>query len=210
MTTLSHPKKNVIPMAAGLAWGNDGAIYQEKLDGEFATLELPLVGLLAGERLRGGEFICFDVLDWQGRDLTGLALNTRISFRNSLCRAAGISIVPEAQHGGEFLARVLARGGEGVVRKLPGDTYFTPMIACKRVQTWPCAVTGFVRGSQSVTIADPATGQDRGRLTLRGGKCDQVRPGSLVKVEGMNLTPTGKIREPRVCQDTPTSWLIRF
>jgi len=137
MTSLSHPKKNVIPMAAGLAWGNDGAIYQEKLDGEFATLELPLVGLLAGERLRGGEFICFDVLDWQGRDLTGLALNTRISFRNSLCRAAGISIVPEAQHGGEFLARVLARGGEGVVRKLPGDTYFTPMIACKRDHCGP-------------------------------------------------------------------------
>ena len=50
----------------------------------------------------------------------------------------------------------------------------------------------------------------RGAVALRGGKCDQVRVGSIIKVEGMGLTAAGMIREPRVCRDTATSWLVKF
>ena len=53
-------------------------------------------------------------------------------------------------------------------------------------------------------------GQARGAVALRGGKCDQIRVGSLIKVEGFGLHPSGLIREPRPCKDTPTSWLIQF
>ena len=49
-----------------------------------------------------------------------------------------------------------------------------------------------------------------GHVALRGGKCDRVLVGSIVKVEGFGLTAAGMIREPRVCGDTPTSWLVKF
>ena len=50
MINIQHPTKTIIPLAVGLAWGNDGALYFEKLDGEFAE---ELVD-------RGGEDIAFE------------------------------------------------------------------------------------------------------------------------------------------------------
>ena len=51
---------------------------------------------------------------------------------------------------------------------------------------------------------------DFGSVPLLGGKCDRVRVGSIIKVEGFGLTAGGKIREPRVCRDTATSWLVKY
>jgi hypothetical protein len=84
------------------------------------------------------------------------------------------------------------------------------MLACKRIVEMVCLVTGFVPGIQSVAIADPTTGQPRGRVALRAGKLDKVRIGSLVKVIGMSLTERGLIREPRLCSDSPGSWLVKY
>jgi hypothetical protein len=84
------------------------------------------------------------------------------------------------------------------------------MLAAKRLETWVCRVAGF-NARQSVRIVDNASGQERGNLPLFGGKCDRVRIGSVVKVEGFGLHHRcGKIREPRICKDTDTSWLIQF
>jgi hypothetical protein len=45
-----------------------------------------------------------------------------------------------------------------------------------------------------------------GSVTLRGWKCDQVRIGSIIRVEGMGLTAGGKIRQPQPCKE----WLVRY
>ena len=76
------------------------------------------------------------------------------------------------------------------------------------METFQAVVAGFCGGTQSVEIE--INGQPAGRVALLGGKCDRVRVGSVLKVEGFGLTPAGRIREPRVCRDTPTSWLVRF
>jgi hypothetical protein len=57
-----------------------------------------------------------------------------------------------------------------------------------------------------VGICDDATGADRGKVTLRGGKCDQVRIGSIIRVEGMGLTSVGKIRQPQPCRE----WIVKY
>jgi hypothetical protein len=187
------PKKIIVPLAVGLAW-QSGGLFQQKLDGEN----------------EGGRFTAFDCLDWQGQDVRGVALRDRLAMRNELCRAGQIQIVPEVtERGGEFLESILKAGGEGAVFKLWDSTFFAPMLACKRLETWICRVTR-TGGTQSVEIADANTGAARGNVKLGGGKCDRVRVGSLVKVEGFGLHRSGLVREPRVCKDTPDSWLIQI
>ena len=132
-------------------------------------------------------------------------------MRNELCAAAQIPIVPETtERGGEFLKSILDAGGEGVVFKRLTATWFEPMLAAKRLETWICRVAEFNGGTQSVSIVDNASGQARGNLPLLGGKCDRVRVGSLVKVEGFGVHRSGLIREPRICKDKPGSWLVQF
>lgn len=131
------------------------------------------------------------------------------------------------------------RGGEGIVRKRLDSKWGEPMEACKRLETFYCLVTGLHAG-QSVQIAlvghpcrdaqnsavrsmlpTPSETVDLGHWTLDsatpcgnvklgGGKCDKVRIGSILKIEGFGLTREGKIREPRPCRDTATSWLIKY
>jgi len=193
----TKPLKQIVPLAVGLAW-TGGGLFQQKLDGKFATLET-VGGILAGETV-GGTFTAFDCIGWQGQDVRQLPLRERLLMRNELCRAGQIPIVPEVtERGGEFLQSVLDVGGEGAVFKFWDSTFFAPMLAAKRLETWLCRVAGFNGGRQSVCIADAAS-----------GKCDRVRVGSLVKVEGFGLHRSGLIREPRICKDTAESWLIQF
>jgi hypothetical protein len=141
--------------------------------------------------------------------------------------------VPSAKDGGALLAEVLARGGEGVVRKRLNSPWGTVMEACKRREDFHCIVTGFNAG-QSVQIAriveiekliaDSHAGNSAlstidsnllstspcGNVSLLGGKCDRVREGSILKITGFGLTREGKIREPRPDADSPGSWLVKY
>jgi hypothetical protein len=210
MTNIQHPAKNTVPLAEGLAWGNDGYIYEQKLDGEFALREVASgtqTGVLAGEFMPRG-FIAWDCVKFDGQDIRALPWHERAARRNDLCALVGFPVVMSLPNGSALLQAVLASGGEGIVRKSPYATYYVPMTACKRLQAWICRVTARANG-QSVNIEDAATRENRGKVALRGGKCDRVRVGSLVKIEGLELHASGFIRDPRPCQDTPTSWLIQ-
>ena len=204
---IQHPTKTVVQLAVGLAWGNDGALYQQKLDGVFATREVT-GGILAGELMADGRFIAWDCVRYHNEDTRPRSAVARWGALRELCAANSLPVVSSSRDGGALLRSVLAAGGEGVVRKLPHATYFDPMEACKRVQTWRCVVTGRGNG-QSVFIRDFETGEKRGAVALRGGKCDQIVEGSIIKVEGLELTAEGFIRDARPCKDTPTSWLIK-
>lgn len=216
------PRKTVVTVLDGLQWRDDGqSLYQVKEDGEFSTRTGDGSYELAVEQMRDGRFVAFDIIQHPGQDIRTWPLRERWGLLNSLqpqIERTGGRIVESSPNGAELLQRVLANGGEGIVRKIWNAPY-GHMEACKRIQTWRCAVTGFCGGTQSVTIAilppfhqphNDAELKPSGRLPLRGGKCDQVRIGSIIKVEGLGLTAAGLIREPRPCKDTPTSWLLKF
>ena len=205
---IEHPLKEIVPLAVGLAWGNDGAIYEEKLDGEFAIREV-CGGILAGEKMPDGEFIAWDCVQMAGQDVRKEPLLDRLSMRFELCRANGIEIVQSSPHGGNLLARVLAIGGEGVVRKDPSQGYGQTMLACKRVGNWLCEITALNLATGGARICDALTKEDRGTCPLRN-RVFECRVGSLIKVEGENLSAKGLILKPRPDKDSATSWLARY
>lgn len=221
------PTKQLAPLEVGWRWGDDGAIYQEKLDGRFSIF-YPEAGavedeqyppsktnnnvgaqVLAGELMSSGQFIAFDCLRFEGADVRGLPLVERLRLRESLCARFGVAQVPSTTNGGELLREVLERGGEGIVRKLPGSSWFDAMTACKRLQTWVCRVRSLSYATGAAKISDATTGEDRGTVPLRN-RVTQCRIGSLVKVEGLELHAGGAIRDPRPCKDSATSWLVTF
>lgn len=215
-SVIQKPRKVVVPISTGLAWGNEfGFLYQEKVDGRFATQEIVdqhfVIAKLAGEQMADGTFYAFDILEYLGEDFREKQLWMRhVAFDLVMEHSRlpdNVRRVQSAKDGGKLLAEVLARGGEGVVRKDLASPWGTVMEACKRLETFTCVVTGFNAG-QSVQIA--LSGQPCGNVSLFGGKCDRVRIGSILKIEGFGLTRDGKIREPRPCKDAPTSWLIQY
>ena len=103
-----------------------------------------------------------------------------------------------------FNGDFLKAGAEGVVA-VDWSAPWGNLVAHKANSIHTCRITS-TSGKQSVGIADAATGQDRGRVKLGGGKADQVRVGSIIRVEGMGLTDAGKIRQPQPCRE----WLIQF
>ncbi len=247
-TPVAHPRKVLVPVETALAaWGNDGHIYQEKLDGCFAVVNWR-GHLFAGEQMTEGEIIVWDLLATEGCDCRRWSAESRWRKLNILAgEGLPFGVVPSSCNGALLLETVLARGGEGVVRKSPGATYYDEMQAAKRGGVWLCRVAAFCGGSQSVEIEREVDSQELmvdsrkqvdsqsklivdgntkgpgapppinhhpstinwfpcGRVTLRGGKCDQVRIGSLIRVEGMNLTAAGKIRQPAPARE----WLVQF
>jgi hypothetical protein len=204
----AKPRKIVVPMATGLAWGNEpGCLFQQKLDGRFATRTYGDC-LMAGEQMPDGSFIAFDLLRQPvGGDMSERPLRIRWAALLLIAKLdPSVLLVPfVTSGGGEFLRRILDAGGEGCVRKAWDSTWYDPMTACKRVETFLCTVTRV--GDTSVSLA--IDGQDCGDLAL-GNRIDRVRVGSVLKVEGFCRTARGKIREARPCKDSPDSWLVRY
>ncbi len=201
------PRKTIVPLPAGLDWPADGSIYQEKLDGEFRLLETPS-GKLAGEQL-GEHFIAFDAVEYGGADCAGAPLFERLKIRDAICRQHGIASLPHHADGALLLRAVLARGGEGVVRKLPGSRYGDPMEACTRVITFRCRVAELLHATETAVLVDAESGQPRGSCAMRR-QWNRFRVGSLVKIEGLGEHRSGRIREPRPCKDSHGSWLISY
>ena len=208
---INHPTKIIVPVETALReWNHAGGICQQKKDGEFAVIQVEDF-IITAEKVRGDGIYAFDLVSIGGGDMRGEPLDVRwfeLNARVGTLAENGIKIVPSvsSECGADFLRSVLDAGGEGCVLKGWNTSYFSPMLAAKRGGVWTCRVTGHVAGTQSVFIADAETGADRGKVTLRGGRCDQVRAGSLIRVEGMNLTEAGKIRQPQPARE----WLVKF
>lgn len=214
------PTKTIVTPAQAAAWSAEAFLIQVKADGIFQTREIGGC-VIAGEFVTGksggfltasqGETLCqnggeaffvFDVLAINGTDTRPAPNRERWDFLTGLLFPDGVTLAETCLRG-EIPPRA-----EGIVAKRWEDAY-GPMECLKVLQTFECVVTRRLTG-QSVEIADANTGQPRGKVALRGGKCDQVRRDSLVKIEGLGLTDRGIIREPRICKDTETSWLIQF
>lgn len=216
---IQKPRKVFVPLAEGLRWCSDGKfLFLEKYDGRWVEGGLPFNGnLLLAERMTGTHGVWYaahTVANIAGQNVLGESTRTRWRELQRIARdfeqPAGPDIrLAASGAGGEFLQAVLAQGGEGVCA-FDLDAPWGQMWACKRLESFHCEVTGFCGGSQTVAISRVTAGQPCGHVALRGGKVDQVRIGSIIKVEGQGLTADGQIREPRPCKDSPTSWLVKF
>lgn len=212
LACIAHPRKEIVPLAVGLSWGNDGAVYQEKLDGRFETRMADGGWRMAGELMPSGEFVAWDLIAVAGEDFRARPTRERLAMLIDACRWSKISMVQSSPDGAALLQAVLARGGEGVVRKLPHATYFDAMQAAKRTRVWYCTVTALDLASGAARVAErmaDGTMEDRGTVPLRD-RAAWCRVGSTVKVEGENLSAKGMILKPRPCKDTATSWLVKF
>ncbi len=224
-SNVQHPTKQIVSrdqMRGIIAAGQH--LVQRKYDGEFAVLECEYPReniVLLGEHVTlksGGFYTAADraLLDAYGeffaafrvaslgqdnflavsnRTAAGLLRGIATGFTGNLIMAETVQDVDAC----------LAGGAEGVCAH-PLAAVWGDMLAHKAGEIFTCRVRQAAGATQSVAIEDTATGECRGKVALRGGKCDQVRVGSIIRVEGMGLTEAGKIREPRACRE----WLVQY
>jgi hypothetical protein len=215
--TVQKPKIESVRLADGLRWRGGGDYhFAEKMDGEFA-LEEQAGCLVAGERLADGRFFAFNVAQAFGEDVRRRPFRERLSLLDAWTAIGSAPGYPWQPHwrrpasgnGGEFLEAVLARGGEGVVASHWAAPWGVMQFKCKRSMVCLCAVGALDHYLGSVELFDAATGQPRGKLALRR-RFDQVRVGSVLKVEAFGLTERGMLREARLDRDAPGSWLAKW
>ena len=202
---MNKPSFESVPMETGLRWRDgNGWRYEEKMDGRWHVEELPDDITVVGELMRSGQFFAFDVLRCNGQDLRPLPLSERLTVLDGLRLPR--SAVGD---GGAFLAAVLERGGEGIVRKRLDQPYGSPWEKCKRSQVFYCRVADLDPMRGSAILADRDTGEKRGKLALHS-KFDRVRVGSILKVEAYGLHRSGLLREARLDRDAPDSFLVTY
>jgi hypothetical protein len=209
---INKPIKHLCPLADAQTWGK-GRLTR-KYDGDFEAREICGV-MFAGQLMRpksGGFFTALDRAMFAERREFWVALDV-ISAEPTDVRAG---ILEEYRLAGGIIAedvacitKTMAAGAEGVCWQ-SWDWQYGEILAYKSRWEGVCRVSMPAGKTQSVEIEDAATGQARGRIALRGGRCDRVRVGSLLKVTAMCLTGDGKLREARLDADAPGSWLVKF
>ena len=197
-------------------------LVTRKYDGEFCEHSIGNVTLLcecvrqrsgafltasdrAALKRHGGRFyVALTVASVGGVSVLDKPADWRWSMLQDLARRSQLPgiVMPETVSSVEA---AFAAGAEGVCA-VPWDSLWCFMLCVKQNIIVQCRVTGFVAGTQSVTIEDAETKQDLGKIALRGGKCDQVKIGSIIRVDATGKTDSGKLRQPNPCSD----WLLKL
>lgn len=219
---ISKPKFESLAWQSGVNTLGCGQLWEEKLDGEWRSIAHN-DHMIIGESLPG-LFYPFDCLALHGEDLRArplvdrrraltewVALASESGFQDVKNKGFKTSKIrlPATGAGGEFLEAILARGGEGVVVKDWSAPWGAPWVKIKRSQVYYCRVTELLPWVAGAEICDSVTGEKRGKIALRG-KFDSVRVGSVLKVEAYGLHASGLLREARLDNDSPGSWLNQY
>lgn len=210
-----------VPFQDGRAWRGGGEfLYEEKIDGKFATFQdVKNSALIAGEETKAA-FFAFDCLEYGGEDIRRWPLRERLRVLDSICPrghcVAATMCRPRVGQGGEFLEAIVAGGGEGIVVKPWSAPWGATWWKCKREENYLCHVVELDpwRGAARVQVQRlKAEGQslpeDGGWIALRS-RFDRVRVGSVLKVVAFGRHKSGKLREARLDRDTETSWLVTW
>lgn len=212
---IAKPTKTLCTLAQAQAWGSGR--MTRKMDGVFEAREI--AGLtVAGQLMRpksGGFFTASDKARLAQFGEFWVALDI-VSTDDTLTRMRHLlNIAKQFDGQREILvetvtdiADAMAGGAEGVAWQ-SWDWGYGEILAYKARYEGLVRVSKAAGNTQSVEIEDAATRQPRGRIALRGGKCDIVKVGSILKINAMCLTDDGKLREPVLDSDSPTSWLVK-
>jgi hypothetical protein len=211
---LSKPTIPALTLADGLRRDWRGFLVQEKSDGchEFLT---HAGNVFNAEIMSDGSRVINDLIVASGQDIRLETTATRWQWLNEIARAGVLPAnarLSRSGFGAEMIEAEAGRNGPAdIVVCKPLDTAFgAGWCKVKFAVPYLCVVTGLDYARGSVDLADAATGDQRGRLPLRGGKFERVRAGSLLKVVSAGLTAKGMLREVRPDIDTLTSWLVKF
>jgi hypothetical protein len=225
----SHPVKQLVPITTARQWPSQHCRLTRKYDGEFCVREIGGRTLL-GELVKyksGGFFTAEDrrILDahgelfaaWDCVAIDGQSIaNQPLSMRDAVLESFRAVIWDNWIIAAAIITdvdAVLASGAEGVVRN-EWHAPYGKITVCKRGEIYLCQVVCRPGSSQSVPVqiisaeSGSNDGIVQGKITfvpMRGGKCDQVKQGSLVRIEGLGLTDDGRIREP----NTASNWLVK-
>lgn len=185
-----RPRFECAPLSAGLKWvGGHGFRFEEKLDGCWHVIEAE-GNTIVGEQMRDGRFFAFDIVRLAGVDVRQWSLRERLKVLD------GFNLLrPAHGNGGEFLASVLARGGEGVVIKNLEAPFGVGWIKCKRTETFDCVV--MEKDSWRGSIHLMLDGEDCGWCPARR-LFNEVAVGDVVEVAALRRNASGKLREPRL------------
>jgi ATP-dependent DNA ligase len=197
---IERPPFLTTPLAQGMLWqASADWIYEEKLDGRWATLEIDGC-FLVGERMPDGRFIAFDMVFIKGVYVAAFPLWKRLAHLDRMF--PGIPR-PRRGPGAEFLEAILAEGGEGVVAKNLRLPFGAEWHKCKRIQTFDLRVVEkYPLGAAALVLADAATGEPRGKCACWRG-LETIAVGSIVEIAAYGLTAQGKLREPRFLRCRP-------
>lgn len=201
LPTFARPPFESIPLADGLKWRGGGEyLYEEKLDGVW-SVETIKGCHLAGERMKSGRFIAFDLLGIRDRVATKLPLRERLAMLDELTENLKL-LRPARGNGGEFLETVLARGGEGVVAKHLDSIYGAPWLKCKRVETFDVVLVEKHSAKNSVRLAWPNL-EDAGWMRVSARKFVELQAGKVIEVCAYGIQNSGRLREARLVRTRP-------
>jgi hypothetical protein len=150
-----------------------------------------------------------------GQDVRPESTATRWRWLNELARQGALpsqARLSRAGFGVEMIETEAGRNGPAdiVVCKSLAAPFGAAWLKIKFAVPSLVVVTALDHARGSVTLADAQTGDGRGKLPLRGGKFEQVRIGSVLKVVSAGLTARGMLREAKPDTDTPESWRVKF
>jgi ATP-dependent DNA ligase len=198
---IERPKFVTVPLAHGLKWrGGGGWRYEQKMDGVWGFESFYIgrdIFTAVGERMKGGEFYAFDIVQFAGEDCSQEPLSQRINLLDMACESScTLFNRPAVGNGAEFLEAVLAHGGEGVVAKQLDAPFGAEWFKCKRIVTFDLLVTEKAMDGRSSIRVGELNGEDRGWCPCKA-TFDQVKVGDIVEIAAYSLTAKGKLREPR-------------
>ena len=216
--TLPFPTKHLVTLAEMQAIGKHGSrLIQRKMDGELDRFAVAGAGILCEwmKRKSGGFYTPEDdamfkkfpngwraaitvesvhgepVLNRSTRERWGILCSYVPHFPPDMILVEQVSVPPVLTTEEGFCAH-------------DWDAPFGSMLCVKQEQIYDCTVTA-IGGTQSAEVRVEQTGATC-RVKLGGGKIDQCRVGSKIRVGGMGLTDDGKIRQPVACR----AWLVKF
>lgn len=229
------PAPQPVPLANALRWqASPGWLYETKADGKRALLangelrgramryrlpgEVPpaLARCVFDGELCGGTYYAFDITEANGQDLRRLPLRERKRHLEALeCFfPAWLRPIPAAspgEAGGEYLASVLAAGGEGVCAKRLSSGYGLGWFKAKARQTFDAVVASKSPDKLSVAVAQYRDGAlvQCGRVAVLCNRTfAELHPGDVLELSAQGRTARGKFREPsflRVRNDKPAT-----
>lgn len=217
------PAPHPVALADALRWqASPDWTFETKLDGcraRLASGELqgrarcyplpgPLPAALAGCILDGelvaSTYFAFDVLEADGQNLRKRPLRERRAVLLALLPLcpAWIRLVPSAPRGmagGEYLAEVLRRGGEGICAKRISAPYGREWFKAKRRETFDVVVASKSPDKLSVAVAQYDNGQlvPCGRVAvLSPWHFNRIHAGAVLELTAQGRTKHGAFREP--------------
>lgn len=172
-----------------------------------------------GELLPSAQFYAFDVPVFRSGDVRGLPLRDRLDLLRAFPHP-----VPRCGNGGEFLRAIMESGGEGIVAKPIGSAYGNGWLKAKRREVFYCIVAELDRDGRqcarlafvpfqdvkNLAVSRREKLETAGWLKIAADKLNRVRVGSILKIEAFGRHKSGLLREARLDQDAPGSWLVQY